>query len=197
MAKHGSDKGAYQGIGQHNYTVYYHQVFSKLRDSVKNVFEFGIGSTRSDISHNMGLSGKPGASLRGWREYFRSANIYAADIDKTILQPEDRIFKFFCDQASLNSIEALWQNPELVHKNFDIIVEDGLHVFEAQYLFMKNSLHKLKDGGFYICEDVRNKDFKRWESCLKDLAEDYPEKTFELIKIDNPHNCWNNIIVIR
>jgi len=197
MAKHGSDKGGYEGIGRHNYTVYYHQLLSDIRNSVKSVFEFGIGSTCSHFTHNMGSLGKPGASLRGWREYFYSANIYAADIDKTILQPEDRIFKFFCDQTSLNSIEALWQNSELVHSAFDVIIEDGLHVFEAQHLFMKNSLHKLKDNGLYICEDVRDDDFNSWTTCLKDLSEEHPDKTFELIKIYNQHNNWNSIIVIK
>ena len=197
MAKHGSDKGAYQGIGRHNYTVYYHRLFNQIRDSVNSVFEFGIGSTRSDIPHTMGVAGRPGASLRGWREYFPNANIYAADIDKEILQPEYRILKFSCDQTDPNSIDALWRLPELAHKTFDILIEDGLHVFEAQYLFMQKSLHKVRRGGFYICEDVPDKDFERWKVCLRGLADEYPEKNFELVKIDNPQNEWNSIIVVK
>jgi hypothetical protein len=169
MAKYGSDKGAYQGIGRHNYTVYYHKLFSEIRDSVDSVFEFGIGSTRSDVPHTMGASGRPGASLRGWREYFPNANIYSADIDREILQPEYRILKFFCDQTSEQSIEALWNMPELVNKTFDFIIEDGLHVFEAQYLFMKKSLNKVRSGGVYICEDVPDLDFDRWKNCLVEL----------------------------
>lgn len=196
MAKHGSDKGAYHGIGRHNYTVYYHKLFSEIRDSVDSVFEFGIGSTRSDIPHTMGASGRPSASLRGWREYFPNANIYSADIDKEILQPEYRILKFFCDQTNEQSIESLWNLPELVNKTFDFIIEDGLHVFEAQYLFMKKSLSKVRPGGVYICEDVPDADFERWKLRLCELAEKFPNKCFELVKIKNPRNEWNSIIAV-
>lgn len=196
MSRHGSDKGAFQGIGRHNYTVYYDALFSETREVVDSVFEFGIGSIRSDIPHTMGSSGKPGASLRGWREYFPNANIYAADIDKAILNPEYRILKFPCDQTNPDSIDALWGRPELAHKTFDIIIEDGLHVFEAQFLFMKKSLHKVREGGVYICEDVPDKDFERWKSCLRSLADEYPNKSFELVKIDNPFNEWNSLILV-
>jgi hypothetical protein len=196
MARHGSDKGAFRGIGRHNYTVYYHKLFSAIRDSVNSVFEFGIGSTKSGIPHTMGAAGKPGASLRGWREYFPNANIYAADIDPEILQPEFRILKFFCDQTQGHSIDALWNMPELAGKSFDIILEDGLHVFDAQYLFMKKSLHKVRDGGIYICEDVPDSDFERWKTCLRGLAQEYPNKSFEYVKIDNNMNEWNSIILV-
>ena len=42
--------------------------------------------------------GKPGASLRVWRDYFPNAIIYGADIDKDILFAEERIKTFYIDQ---------------------------------------------------------------------------------------------------
>jgi len=197
MARHGSDKGGYRGIGQHNYTPYYHRLFSGIRHTASAVFEFGIGSTSADIRHTMGPNGTPGASLRGWREYFPNANIYSADIDKSILSPEYRIFKFFCDQTNGSSIANLWQTPELKDKLFDVIIEDGLHVFEAQTLFMEMSLSKVKPGGIYVCEDVPDADFPRWENTLRSLAAKSPGKTFQMVKIDNPRNKWNSLIVVR
>ena len=197
MARHGSDKGAFAGIGRHNYTLYYHRLFGGIRDAVNAVFEFGIGSTRADIPHTMGKAGRPGASLRAWRDYFPNANIYAADIDRDILHPEYRILKFFCDQTDPASIEALWNLPELATKTFDIVVEDGLHEFEAQSRFMKQSLYKVRENGVYICEDVLDKDFGRWQGCLRTLAREHPTRIFEIVKIDNPHNDWNTLIVVR
>jgi hypothetical protein len=197
MARHGSDKGAFAGAGRHNYTLYYHRLFAGIRGAVNAVFELGIGSTRADIPSNMGSAGRPGASLRAWREYFPNANIYAADIDREILQPEYRILKFFCDQTDAASIKALWNLPELATKTFDIIVEDGLHKFEAQYRFMKQSLHKVRENGVYICEDVPDRDFDRWQGCLRSLAQEHPARSFEIVKIDNPHNDWNTLIVVR
>ena len=197
MARYGSDKGGYRGIGQHNYTPYYHRLFSGIRHTASAVFEFGIGSTSADIRHTMGPNGTPGASLRGWREYFPNANIYSADIDKSILSPEYRIFKFFCDQTNRSSIANLWQIPELKDRLFDVIIEDGLHVFEAQTLFMEMSLSKVKPGGIYVCEDVPDADFPRWENTLRSLAAKSPGKTFQIVKIDNPRNKWNSLIVVR
>ena len=43
----------------------------------------------------MNINGKPGASLRAWRDYFENALIYGADIDKNILFKENRINTFF------------------------------------------------------------------------------------------------------
>lgn len=197
MVKHGSDKGGFAGIGRHNYTLYYHRLFADKRAVIDSVFECGIGSTRSDIPYTMGEDGTPGASLRAWRDYFPNANIYAADIDRDILNPEDRILKFFCDQTDPTSIAALWNHPELASRTFDIIIEDGLHEFQAQSLFMKQSLHKLRDRGVYICEDVRDGDFHLWHVFLKSLAQDHPLRTFEIVKIDNPHNDWNSLIVVQ
>lgn len=197
MARHGSDKGAYRGIGKHNYTPYYHRLFSGMRHTASEVFEFGIGSTSEDIKHSMGAGGTPGASLRGWREYFPNANIYSADIDKAILQPEYRIFKFFCDQTKSESIEAMWQAQEMKNLQFDIIVEDGLHVFDAQTLFMEKSLPKVRTSGIYICEDVPDEDFPRWKIFLRTMARKFAGKTFQIVKIDNPKNEWNSLIVAR
>lgn len=36
----------------------------------------------------------------------------------------------------------MWKNDDLVD-NFDIIVEDGLHTFDANVCFFENSVHKL------------------------------------------------------
>ncbi len=197
MGRHGSDKGDYRGIGQHNYTRYYHQIFCNIRYSANSIFEFGIGSTRADIQHNMGPTGVPGASLRGWREYFPNANIFAADIDESILQPEYRILKFFCNQTDPSSIDALWRNANLNKILFDVIIEDGLHLFEVQKSFMQKSIYKLKPHGVYICEDVRDGDFPRWVEFLRSFASELPDRTFEIVKIFNRKNEWNSLIVIR
>ena len=73
----------------------------------------------------MGTYGKPGASLRMWRDYFYNANIYGADIDKGILFNEDRINTYFVDQLDSETIKSMWNNIGL--KDFDIIIDDGLH----------------------------------------------------------------------
>ena len=45
---------------------------------------------------------------------------------------------------------------------FDIIIEDGLHTFEANKCFFENSIHKVKRGGIYIIEDITNIDLPKF-----------------------------------
>jgi hypothetical protein len=101
----------------------------------------------------MGPNGKPGASLRGWADFFPNSSIFWADIDRNILFDTERIKTFYCNQLDKWDIFNLWSNSEL-NENFDIIIEDGLHTPEANITFFENSIHKLNPGGFYIIEDV-------------------------------------------
>jgi SAM-dependent methyltransferase len=149
MKKHGSDKSSHH----HNYTDVYTSLFESRRLEPLRVFELGLGTNFVDVKSNMGLNGKPGASLRGWAEYFPNALVFGADIDKRILFEEPRIKTFYCDQTNPESIAALWSEPDL-QDGFDIIVDDGLHEYEANKCFYERSIHKLKAGGYYIVEDL-------------------------------------------
>jgi hypothetical protein len=119
---------------------------------VRKVFECGLGTNDPSIASNMGIDGRPGASLRAWRDYFPHAFIYGADIDRTILFSEERIATFEVDQTDPASIAALWQNDGL--RDFDLIVDDGLHTFEAGIHFFEHSHDRLRPGGIYVIEDV-------------------------------------------
>ena len=51
----------------HNYTDYYSEIFSLSRDSIKKVFELGIGNINKENISNMNMLGdqySPGASLK-------------------------------------------------------------------------------------------------------------------------------------
>jgi 23S rRNA U2552 (ribose-2'-O)-methylase RlmE/FtsJ len=96
----------------------------------------GLGTNFTDTPSNMGERASPGASLRGWRRYFPKAQILGADIDSRILFSEDRISTFRVDQLSDHTIDILWQ--KLSNDEFDIIIDDGLHTFEANTRFFRN-----------------------------------------------------------
>ena len=100
----------------------------------------------------MGSLGHPGASLRVWRDYFPNAIIYGGDIDENILFTEERIKTFFIDQLDPTSIKSFWEKVD--SKDFDFIVDDGLHTFEAGITLFKNSIFKLSKTGIYVIEDV-------------------------------------------
>jgi hypothetical protein len=147
MTAHGSDKG-----NGHNYTLLCHFLFHHRRREITNVFELGIGTNFTDVPSSMGEGGTPGASLRGWRDFFPRAQIIGADIDKRILFTDDRIATYYVDQTNKVDIADLWKT--LSSTSFDIMIDDGLHTCEANAVFMENSFHKLSQGGYYIIEDI-------------------------------------------
>ena len=196
MERHGSDKSCkptwvdYEG---HNYTRFYSKLFNNLRTKDINFFELGLGTNNINIPCNMGRLGTPGASIRAWKEYFPNANIYGADIDKTILFNEDRIKTFYCDQTNSIEIQKMWEN---INNNFDIIIDDGLHEFNANLNFLKNSLNKLNYNGYYIIEDVVNGELDFWKKEIKKLHNEFPSFEFKIIKLKWTHDD-NNLIVIK
>ena len=45
---------------------------------------------------------------------------------------------------------------DINRKNFDIIIDDGIHDYKGNINFFENSIEYLKKGGVYIIEDVNN-----------------------------------------
>ncbi len=194
MNKYKSDKGN----GHHNYTWYYYPLFSPVRSLVTNVFELGLGTNNIHVKSNMGIHGKPGASLRGWKEFFPTAQVYGADIDKGCLFSEERIQTYFCDQTKPEIIRSMWDNNELKNKEFDIIIDDGLHEFHANVCFFENSIHKLAIGGVFIIEDILNY-ITAWSSQLTSWIEKYPNLSFRYYNLYNPmgNNKDNTLIIVK
>lgn len=155
---YGSDKGELKrgnhpySWESHQYTDYYSQLFRHTRSSVLKVFECGLGTNNPRLPSSMGISGRPGASLRVWRDYFPNATVYGADIDSEVLFAEKRIQTFYIDQLNSASILSCWQN--VGESDFDLIIDDGLHTFQADTTLFTHSINKLATSGIYVIEDV-------------------------------------------
>lgn len=50
-------------------------------------------------------------------------------------------------------IKYIW-NDLLLKENIDIMIDDGLHKFTANVCFFENSIHKLKQNGYYIMKFI-------------------------------------------
>lgn len=198
MGRNKSDKGDVNILSSwHNYTTYYYFIFQELKEKPLRVFELGIGSNNVNIPSNMGANGRPGASLYGWAEFFPNAKVFGADIDKNILFETDQIKTFYCDQTKPESIRALWNEPAL-QEDFDILIEDGLHTFQANCCFLENSIHKLKSRGYFIIEDIMNAEYHLFQNKLGEWKARYPGYTFELLQIPSMVNTYdNNLLVIQ
>lgn len=179
--------------GWHNYTTVYQQLFEGVKNDIKHVFELGLGTNNTDVPSNMGVNGKPGASLRGWREFFPNAQISGADIDKRVLFTEDRISTYYCDQKDPAVIRGLWEH---IPQQFEFMLDDGLHSFAANKCFFENSYHKLAVGGVYIVEDIQPTDVAPFLAQIKKWQSDMTNFSFRFVDIPHAKNNYDNRLLI-
>jgi len=195
MMNYGSDKGGLKPW--HNYTTVYSVLFKKYRKRPVRIFEMGLGSNNPNIPFTM-RNGRPGASLRAWRELFPRAYVYGADIDHDSLFQEERIKTFYCDQLDHAVIRQLWSQPDL-RDPLDIIIDDGLHTLEGNTSLLEASLDHLSPGGIYVVEDIEHGTVPSWYERIETVySKRYPAYEFIFVALPNPQNDYdNNLLVIR
>ena len=196
FTKHNSDKG-YVSLKKnkfswipHTYDTIYYDLFNHCKKNIRLVFECGIGTTNKKFAANMGANATPGASLRAWRDFFINATIYGADIDKEVLFNEKRIKTYEMDQLNPNSIKNMWK---LINKkNFDIIIDDGMHSHQSSLIMFSNCFYNLRPGGIYFIEDVNFR-------YLKNLVNDLDKYNPTVIELNSKESAYqdNNLIIIR
>ena len=80
----------------------------------------------------------------------------------------------------------------------DILIEDGLHTFEANVSFLEESLHHLRPGGVYICEDIMSDVIDKWRERLETVyAKQYSTYEFAFVVLRDGGNQANNLLVVR
>ena len=148
----GSDKASI-----HKYYLIYQQILDDLivhagqRGLVK-IFEIGLGTNNLDVPSNMGIGGKPGASLRAFSKYLPDSIIHGADIDRRILFNEGNIETFWVDQLSYESLEKVFNKSN----EYDLIIDDGLHNSEANLKTLFSTAKAVRVGGYIVVEDIAN-----------------------------------------
>ena len=164
LDSYGSDKAGY-----HNYHYLYGPIL-KDRSSIKATLEIGMGTNFADVVSNMGAQGKPGASLRAFRDFLPNARIFGADVDKRILFQEERIETHYVDQTDLSTLDRLAQETP---NDFDLIIDDGLHAPAANIAVLSFALKKVKIGGWIVIEDVPDRALPVWEVVAALLPSSY------------------------
>ena len=147
--KYGSDKD------RNGYSHLYSILFDKIKHDKLNVLEIGIGTmvenACSSMKGYMPDSYKPGASLRAWNDYFINSKIYGMDIQKDTQFNENNIETYLCDSTDNQSVTSVMQTLNI---KFDVIIDDGYHLDDAQLSTLTNFFPYLNDGGIYVIEDI-------------------------------------------
>jgi hypothetical protein len=126
------------------YSIGYEELISK---NIENLLEIGIGT---HYTYN-GTCG----SIRAWLDWLPNTNIYGFDIQDA---PEDlkNNTRFKCilgDQGIENDLINLKNSIPYC----DIIIDDGSHINSHQIMTFNILWGKVKEGGYYIIEDVHCK----------------------------------------
>lgn len=139
----------------------YHQVYARILADreAKQVIEVGLGTNNEGVVSNMGREGRPGASLRAFRDYLPSARILGADIDRGILFTEDRIDTVWVDQTDVASFDELATKVD----DFHLLIDDGLHSPDANLAVLLFGLSHMKVGAWTVIEDIVPKALPIWQ----------------------------------
>jgi SAM-dependent methyltransferase len=164
--KYGSDKST-----GHNYYFLYSWLLSDRRQRDLTTLEIGLGTNNIDVPSNMGLEGKPGASLRAFRDWAPRAKVFGADVDKRVLFSEDRIQTFYVDQTKPAVLADL--AARFPPASFDLIIDDGLHNSEANLNSLLFALPLLKPDGALVIEDIGLSDLPYWQIVFGLLSPQY------------------------
>lgn len=152
--KYGSDKH------RNGYSPIYSEVLKKIGKEELFLLEIGLGTNNPEMISSMGIKGKPGASLRAFRDYLPYGQICGADIDKDILFSDDRIETRWVDQTNLMTLKELpasFGNP-----SFDLVIDDGLHSSEANLNTLLFWMDSAPQGGWLVIEDIPERTLDVW-----------------------------------
>jgi hypothetical protein len=151
---YGSDKAT-----RHDYHRLYGPILAALPDACR-ILEIGLGTNHLDVASNMGRFGRPGASLRAFAEFKPAASVFGADIDRRILFSEPRIKTTFVDQTKPETFKLL---DSEFGSDFDLIIDDGLHSPNANLATLAFAAPRLKLGGWFVIEDIREAALPLWQ----------------------------------
>ena len=168
--RHGSDKAS-----GHDYHFFYGPVLGN-RGEIRGLLEIGLGTNNINVVSHMGRAGKPGASLRAFKDFLGSARIYGADIDREILFQEDRIETFFVDQTDPTSFAEL---SNLVPSGLDMVIDDGLHSPDENVATLSFGLSKARVGGWVVIEDIGADALPIWDLVSAILPDRFETRLYE------------------
>jgi len=166
LDRYGSDKSTF-----HDYHYLYGHILTN-RTEIRGILEIGLGTNNESIVSNMGVSGKPGASIRAFRDYCDHATVFGADLDRDILFQDERIETFFVDQTDPSSLDQLSSSTP---DDLDLVIDDGLHSPDANINTVRFGLTKLRIGGWMVVEDIAPAAVPLWE-CVSALLPDRYER---------------------
>lgn len=154
----------------HSYIPSYEKLLSPYRNGC-TIMEVGIAM---------------GYSLKMWGEYFTNSKIIGADINMSFDKAPFADPKFDIILSDATKPEFL---EHVKDYTFDVIIDDGSHMYEDQkatFLLLKD---KMKKGGIYIIEDIIGFEYSK---------NDFPKlhDNCEIIDLRNVKNRFDDVLIL-
>ena len=128
---------------------------SSLVHGFLRIYEAFLGPRRDAITDFLEIGVYDGGSLRTWSEYLPNARITGVDIDPRCLAFAGGNAQVeLCDQGDPLALLRLMMRLQPRHSAFDVILDDGSHVWSHQILTFETLWAFLKPGGIFIVEDT-------------------------------------------
>lgn len=153
----GSDKSK-----DHNYEEAYCQI---LPDNVDALLEIGIANFNPKQS-----------SIHAWAKVYPEAEIVAMDIFIEKLISDDRVTSFLVDQSDALSLYNFRSLMDDSNQKFDVIIDDGSHIFSHARLTYEFLNSLIMGNGVYCIEDIQKnyhpfqQTVQDWENYLSSLG---------------------------
>jgi hypothetical protein len=164
--KYGTTKASNTPGTKNNYLPFYEVFLAPIRYKPITLLEIGV---------------EHGNSLRMWREYFPNARIIGIDCnDLRGRVVFDGIEIDMADQNQAADLDRIAEN----YGPFDVIVDDAGHHPPSQVFCYGHMLQYVKDGGFYILEDLVDHDGPFLLSDCTDFLRDIGNQVMQHISPD-------------
>lgn len=140
----------------HNYIRgYYNDEFSNLQYAPIKLLEIGLAYC---------------GSAKLWRDWFVNAEISVIEYDAGLIKEIEGVNITLASAYEQQTLDMYADN------HFDYIIDDGPHTLESQIYSVENWIHKVKDGGKLIIEDIASTE------ALQELIKhtNYPYKIVDL-----------------
>ena len=156
----GMDKGTSSGE-KHNYTAVYEKYFDPIKSNPIKLLEIGIWDNRFK-----------GASPKLWHRYFTNLDFVGFEIQSVskVLETELGCRVFIGDQFIADDLNKC---VDEMGGDYDIIIDDGVHKFDAIRTSFEILYPTVKKGGYYIIEDIHANDARQIEGWLKENGFEY------------------------
>ncbi|TWB41177.1 class I SAM-dependent methyltransferase [Nitrospirillum pindoramense] len=120
----------------HDFLNLYERVLATRRLEPVNIIEIGVYD---------------GASVKMWREYFPNGRVVGVDINPAAATfADDGIQIEISDQSNMECLLSICRK----YGPFDLIIDDGSHIWDHQILTLQQLFPWLNLGGIYILEDI-------------------------------------------